>query len=426
MPVPDELSHDEGTGGRDRKERPEGTAAQHNPIAPRFATIILTSALLSYLGITALNIAGAGLGPLPMAICLLFLIAIFALQLQHSRPGADQVSPLRKWVTLSAQALLTYLPVMLFDSQWGAMAGFLAGSLLLLLPSRLGWPLYGVVGLSMLAPPAIDGRPLIDSIYLFQSTLLTGLVVYGLSRLSSLVRQLHETKNELARMAVTKERLRISRNLHDLMGYSLSAITLKSELIHQLVLTQPQRARAEIEDVLSLSRQSLADVRRVSRGLRDMSLQSELASVTVLLEATDVQVTTEVRLDELDPEVNTVLAAVLREAITNMLRHSRATVCSIKAVQDTERVRLVVTNDGVTPVHRDTSQDSGAGLQNLALRLRSVSGRLTVAHGSDGTFQLTAEASVTSVPGPRAAGADTGRHPGAEEPSTLPWTSPAA
>lgn len=264
--------------------------------------------------------------------------------------------------------------------------------------------MYGAVGLSMLAPPAIDGRPLIDSIYLFQSTLLTGLVVYGLSRLAALVRQLHETKNELARMAVTKERLRISRNLHDLLGYSLSAITLKSELIHRLVLTQPQRAKAEIEDVLALSRQSLADVRRVSRGLRDMSLQSELASVTGLLEATDVKVSTEVRLDELGPEVNTVLAAVLREAITNMLRHSRATECSIEAVQDCGRVRLVVTNDGVAAVYRDTSQDSGAGLQNLAMRLRSVSGRLTIAHGSDGTFRLTAEAPVAFVaaPGKRA------------------------
>ncbi|MYV67500.1 sensor histidine kinase [Streptomyces sp. WAC08241] len=426
MPVPDEPSRDEGPDRGDREERPEGTAAQHVPIAPRFATAVLTSALLSYLGITALNIAGTDLDPLPMAICLLCLVAIFVLQLRHSRPGADQVAPLRKRVTLGAQALLTYLPVMAFESQWGAMAGFLAGSLLLLLPPRLAWPLYGAVGLSMLAPPAIDGRPLIDSLYLFQSTLLTGLVVYGLSRLASLVRQLHETKNELARMAVTKERLRISRNLHDLLGYSLSAITLKSELIHRLVLTHPQRAKVEIEEVLALSRQSLADVRRVSRGLRDMSLRSELFSVTGLLEATDVKVTTEVHLDELGPEVNTVLAAVLREAITNMLRHSRATTCSIEAVQDAERVRLVVTNDGAAPVYRDASQDSGAGLQNLAMRLRSVSGRLTVAHGGDGTFRLTAEAPVAFIPAPRQAGGGPGRRPRAEEASTLPWTGPAA
>ncbi|MER7765572.1 histidine kinase [Kitasatospora sp. NPDC096140] len=424
MQVPDELSHDDSS-------RPDGSGGQgtergqRTPPAPRFALLILTSALLSYLGITALNIAGTELAPVNMAVCLLFLVAIFCLQLKHSRPGAEQAPAAQKWTTLGIQALLTYLPMPVFNAQWGAMAGFLAGSLLLLLPPRAGWPLYGVVGLSMLVPPAIDERPLLDSIYLSQSTLLTGLVVYGLSRLAALVRQLHETQNELARLAVIQERLRISRNLHDLLGYSLSAITLKSELIHRLVLAQPQRAKAEVEDVLTLSRQSLADVRRVSRGLREMSLESELSSVVALLEATDVELTTSVRLGELGPQVNTVLAAVLREAITNLLRHSRAGRCSIEAVQNGGRVRLVVTNDGVDPDYRDTSQHSGAGLENLRMRLHSVSGRLTIAHGCDGTFRVVAEAPVSAVPGQREAAEDTEPWE-TGEPSALPHSGPAA
>ncbi|WP_097235594.1 sensor histidine kinase [Streptomyces sp. 1331.2] len=424
MQVPDELSHDDSS-------RPDGGGGQgtergyRTPLAPRFALLILTSALLSYLGITALNIAGTDLSPAHMAICLILLIAIFLLQLKHSRPGAEQAPAARKWATLGVQALLTYLPVPLFDAQWGAMAGFLAGSLLLLLPPRLGWPLYGAVGLSMLVPPALDDRSLLDSLYLSQSTLLTGLVVYGLSRLTALVRQLHETQNELARLAVIQERLRISRNLHDLLGYSLSAITLKSELIHRLVLIQPQRAKTEVEDVLALSRQSLADVRRVSRGLREMSLESELSSVAGVLEATDVELTTTVRLGELGPQVNTVLAAVLREAVTNLLRHSRAGRCSIEAVQSGDRVRLTVTNDGVDPGYRDASQHSGAGLENLRMRVHSVSGWLTVAHLSDGTFQLTAEAPVSVAPEQREAteGPDTWE-PG--QPSVLPHSGPAA
>ncbi|MFJ6619983.1 sensor histidine kinase [Kitasatospora sp. NPDC091335] len=236
---------------------------------------------------------------------------------------------------------------------------------------------------------------------------------------------MHETQNELARLAVIQERLRISRNLHDLLGYSLSAITLKSELIHRLVLAQPQRAKTEVEDVLALSRQSLADVRRVSRGLREMSLESELSSVVALLEATDVELTTSVRLGELGAQVNTVLAAVLREAITNLLRHSRAGRCSIEAVQNGGRVRLVVTNDGVDPDYRDTSQHSGAGLENLRMRLHSVSGRLTIAHGCDGTFQVIAEAPACTVPGQRDAARDTEPWESGE-PSALPHSSPAA
>ncbi|MEV5730928.1 MULTISPECIES: sensor histidine kinase [Streptomyces] len=422
MSVPDELRQTDASRPR-HPRRPSGDA-QHVTLAPRLASVILTSALLCYLGITALNIAGTDLDPLPRTICLICLVVIFVLQLRHSRPGAERAPIAHKAASLTAQALLTYLPLMIFDSHWGAMAGFLAGSLLLLLPPRPAWPLYGTVGLSMLAPPAIEGRPLIDSLYLLQSTLLTGLVIYGLSRLSALVQQVHNTKNELARMAVTKERLRISRNLHDLLGYSLSAITLKTELIHRLVLTHPQRAKAEVEDVLALSRQSLADVRRVSRGLRDMSLQAELDSVSGLLKGTDVDVTTRVELDELAPEVDTVMAAVLREAITNLLRHSRAATCSIEAVQRDGRVRLVVGNDGVDPVYRDTSQHSGAGLDNLRMRLRSVSGRLVVEE-SDGTFLLIAEAPV-SVERDHRGTAEEADLWETEEPTVLPQSGPAA
>ncbi|CAM5484941.1 sensor histidine kinase [Streptomyces pilosus] len=424
MPVPDELSQTEARRPQS-SGRPRSGDAQHITLAPRLASAILTSALLCYLGITALNIAGTSLAALPKAISLLCLAAIFVLQLRHSRPGAEQAPIAHKSASLAAQTLLTYLPFLVYDSHWGAMAGFLSGSLLLLLPPRLAWPLYGAVGLSMLAPPAIEGRPAIDSLYLLQSTLLTGLVVYGLSRLSALVQQMHDTKNEMARMAVTKERLRISRNLHDLLGYSLSAITLKTELIHRLVLTHPERAKAEVEDVLGLARQSLADVRRVSRGLRDMSLRTELVSVTALLKDTDMKVTARVQLDELSPEVNAVMAAVLREAITNLLRHSRASHCSIEAVQRDGRVRLAVANDGVDPAHRDSSQHGGAGLENLRMRLHSVTGRLVVEHGQDGTFQLMAEAPVSAPCGRRGTTeeADLWEPEGT---SSLPQSGPAA
>ncbi|MCX5206928.1 histidine kinase [Streptomyces sp. NBC_00237] len=408
MHGPEELTPRHGaqhaTGVAADSEGPRNTTdsdgpgrADHATLAPRLASLILLAALLSYLGITALNIFGAGLGPLPTVTSILFLVTIFCLQLWHSRAGAAREPTLRKWLTLTLQALLTYLPILVFHSQWGAMAGFLAGSSILLLPTRLGWSLYGLIGLSMVLPPVIEGRPLLDSVYLCQSTLLAGVVVYGLSRLTALVRQLHDTKDELARLAVTRERLRISRNLHDLLGYSLSAITLKSELIHRIVLAYPERAKGEVAEVLALSRQSLADVRQVSRGLRDMSLKEELTSVTGLLKATDVQVTTTVRLEEMSQRVSTEMAAVLREAITNLLRHSQATHCTIEAVQSGGRVRLSVTNDGVDASYRDASPHRGAGLENLKARLHSISGSLTVARGGGETFELVAEAPAVSL-----------------------------
>lgn len=377
--------------------------------APRLARTVLTVALVCYMSVTALNLLGEGPRLFQLLFSLVCLILIFLLQLRHSRPGARRASARRRTATLSAQALLTYLPIMVFHSQWGAMAGFLAGSLLLLLPGRWAWPAYGFVGLTMVIPPTLDGLSVPEIVYLCQSTLLTGLVVFGLSRMSELVQALHETRGQLAGMAVTKERLRFARDLHDLLGYSLSAITLKSELIHRLIPAHPQRAMDEVSEVLTISRQSLADVRAVSSGLRRMSLEQELGAARSLLEAADVDVRVDIRLGKLDAQVDSVLAAVLREAVTNLLRHSRVGTCTMEAVEEAGWVRLSVLNDGVDPAYRNQSPDSGSGLGNLRTRLQMACGRLTVAHGPGGTFELTATA--PAHPRERLAAQEQAAHP---------------
>ncbi|MBT2405474.1 two-component sensor histidine kinase [Streptomyces sp. ISL-87] len=364
------------------------------------AEVILIVAILCYVGITTLNIVSAGVEGPGLLVALGSLGAVFGLQLLHSRPGARHAPAARKALTLGVQAAFTYLPLITLKTQWGAMAGFLAGSLLLLLPAGLGWALYGLVGVSMLVPPVMEGRPAIDSVYLVQTTLLTGLVTFGLSRLSELVRVLHESRGELTRAAVTRERLRFARDLHDLLGYSLSAITLKGELIHRLIPAHPAKARAEIEDVLAISRQSLADVRRVASGYRDMSLEEEIGSARSVLSAAEVEAVTDIRLGGVSRPVDTVLATVLREAVTNVLRHSRAVRCEITAVEKDGLMTLSVTNDGVSEGYRDTSPHSGSGLGNLELRLQAVGGVLTVDRGA-GRFRVVAQVPAQGAPGPR-------------------------
>ncbi|MFF7655095.1 sensor histidine kinase [Streptomyces sp. NPDC007983] len=349
-------------------------------------------ALISYLGVTVINLIGTDLPTTSLLASIGCLLVIFTLQLRHSGTGARRAPTWQRSMTLGAQALLTYLPIVVYHSQWGAMAGFLAGSLLLLLPKRWAWPAFGLVGLSMLIPPTVEGLSIQETIYLAQSTLLTGLVVYGLSRLAALVQALHDTRSTLASLAVAKERLRFARDLHDLLGYSLSAITLKGELIHRLIPANPRRAMEEVSEVLTISRQSLADVRLVSSGLRSMSLEQEMRSAQSLLEAADVRVHVEIRLGTLDQHVDSVLAAVLREAVTNLLRHSRASTCTMTATQYDDRVRLSVSNDGADPSYRDPSPHSGSGLGNLRARLLSTSGVLTIAYRPGDTFELVADA----------------------------------
>lgn len=381
-------SADESRGNRREAVTPPVHSADLP--SPRLARTILIATLLSFTLLTAVHILIAGQPPAARTTGLLLLVVILALQLSHSAPGGNRAPLARRCLTLTVQALLTYLPLLLFQTFWATMAGYLAGSLLLLLRPRVAWPLYGVVGLSMLIPPVLDGRPLIDSIYLAQTSLLTGFVLYGLTRLTELVTRLH-AHGELACRAVTGERLRFARDLHDLLGFSLSAITLKSELIHQLIPTQPTRAMKEVGEVLTIAEQSLADVRRVASGFRDMSLRQEIRTAQSMLDAAGIDVRAEIELGTLSPHVNTALATTLREAVTNLLRHSNASRCGIEAVQQNGVVRLVIENDGVDSAHRDPSPYGGSGLGNLHARMSAVGGRLESGRGKDGTFRLLAE-----------------------------------
>jgi two-component system sensor histidine kinase DesK len=196
------------------------------------------------------------------------------------------------------------------------------------------------------------------------------------------------TRGELAQLAVINERMRFSRDLHDLLGYSLSAITLKAELTRRLVASNPARARDELAEILDTARQALADVRAVASGYRNISLAKEASSVVALLSAAGIETQAEITCGALDERVDTVLATVLREAVTNMLRHSTARRCSIVAGVDGDQVRLLVANDGVP--RSAASSRSGGGLENLTMRVTAIGGELTVQIRGGGWFEVQA------------------------------------
>ncbi|MEW2624997.1 histidine kinase [Streptomyces sp. NPDC048106] len=380
----------DGSNGDRREAIPTPVSGNALP-APRLARTILLTALLGSTLLTTTDILSSGASPSAETAWLLLLPVILALQVLHSVPDSSRAPLPRKCLTLAAQVLLTYLPLLLFRTFWATMAACLAGSLLLLLPPRAAWPLFGLVGLSMVVPTALDGGPVVESIRLSQVSLLTGFVLYGLARLTALITQLHAVRGELVRRAVTAERLRFARDLHDLLGHSLSAITLKSELIHQLIPAHPARAVKEAGEVMSIAEQSLADVRRAASGFRDLSLRQEIKSARSMLDAAGITVWAKVELGPLSPHVDTALATTLREAVTNLLRHSDASHCRIEAVELDGVVRLLVENDGADAAHHDPSPYGGHGLGNLRERMTAVGGRLESGAWPGGTFRLLAE-----------------------------------
>ncbi|MFI6942046.1 sensor histidine kinase [Streptomyces sp. NPDC050418] len=374
--------------------RPERTGGRPDVPAPRLAQGISATVIAGFGVITLLNIRNEVSGEVRFALCLTAALVLYGLQLIVAASGARHWSPRRRGLVLAAVTLLTYLPMFWVGIAWGSMAGPLGGSILLLLPPRLAWPAYGLVVLSLLGW-SIDHSAALETAYLTISTALAGLVIYGLTRLTDLVLEVHAARAEMARMAVTQERLRFARDLHDLLGYSLSTITLKSELIHRLIPANPERACAEVAGVLGVSRQALADVRLVSSGYREMSLEAEADSVAEVMAAADVRVDMDISCGRLHPVVDTVLATALREGVTNILRHSKVQSCTITAVTEGERVRLTLLNDGVAAERGPAVADaSGSGLGNLRTRLSGIDGSLQVSTDDKGWFRLVAEAPV--------------------------------
>lgn len=368
-----------------------GTSLADLP-APRLARGITVFALFCF-GLIALNnVLRDHFGGRLALVALACSAAVFSIQLLNSSSKARRWPMRKRIVMLLWQAAFTLGPMVLFGADWGGMLGCLAGSCLLLLPRRPGWTMYGVCCLSAFVHAWVTGVAPLLTVYVAQSTTLTGLVIYGLTRLADLVEEVYSTREERARAAVLQERLRFARDLHDLLGYSLSSITLKTELVNRLVTTRPDRAREEIAGVLDIARQALADVRLVASGYREMSLAAEVDSVVSTLRSAEVKAEVEVTCTRLHPVVDTVLATALREGVTNILRHSRVQHCEIVAHSDEETVFLRLVNDGVTKTVHPPAPWSGSGIGNLEIRLSAIGGRLEAGVRQDGRFHLLVEA----------------------------------
>jgi two-component system sensor histidine kinase DesK len=377
------------------------------PGGPRLARAIVLAVLCSYVTVQVIDVLTA---PLPsygfkLAVDIAALVGVFLLTVWVTSAAAEHWPLWRRVATLAAEAVITYFPLVVLGRVWADMAGFFAGSALLLLSGWIAWALFTAVVASMI-PVAVAVAPdtgAYGAAYLTLSTLVLGLVVFGLARLSLAIRYVHATRGELAQLAVIGERTRFARDLHDLLGYSLSAITLKAEVTRHLVGSNPARARDELAEVLDISRQALADVRTVASGYRHVSLAKEASSVASLLASAGICSRVDIACGALDERVDTVLATVLREGVTNMLRHSAPRNCVIEAELDADTVRLLVTNDGVP---RSAVPGRCGGLDNLRARVQAIGGELSADVSGDGWYKVLAEAPLEPVVLEPAAGAD--------------------
>jgi two-component system, NarL family, sensor histidine kinase DesK len=183
--------------------------------------------------------------------------------------------------------------------------------------------------------------------------------------------QLRKADHEIEHLAKVAERERIARDLHDLLGHTLSLITLKAELARKLVDRDPQRAKQEMLDVEHTSRAALADVREAISGYRGEGLAAELVRARKTLETAGITVNCDVTELPLTPAQETVLALALREAITNVVRHAQARQCSVRLQRENNLCTLEIADNG-----RGADAPEGNGLRGMRERLEAIGGSL--------------------------------------------------
>jgi two-component system sensor histidine kinase DesK len=367
-------------------------------------------AVLAPSPVFALLVVGSSPGPPPFATALFLLgavaVAVTALLLARAgltAPGPDKRLPPWLLMAAAAAALATVAAGVAVVPDGGDEGSVLPWVVLLapsvvLIACSTVWPArtltVGGAGIGVLVAAVLlgVGRPPGLALALGALNGLTSTATALSFRFSvwvlDVVTQLERGRDVQARLAVAEERLRFARDLHDVMGRNLSAIAVKGQLAAELVRRGRVEAAEEVTGISRIADESLRELRGVVGGYRSASLPGELAGARSVLRAAGVSCI--VRGDEEAPllpaTTQVALGWVVREAVTNVLRHSRATTCTITLSSAAGETELRVVNDGAA---ESAGRRWGNGLTGVAERLDAAGGRLTACR-EDGRFELTA------------------------------------
>ena len=302
---------------------------------------------------------------------------------------------------LAAIALLAALACAVYGKDWVPLWIYVSAATGMVLAAepdgrRVATLGVGVVGACYLFFCWVSHLDLTTTLVVLLPVLLIGLAMIGFRLQISLMQQLAQARETVAKLATNEERLRLARDMHDLTGQSLSMITLKSELAAKRLAKLPSSAErdsvlTELGDIGRVSRQTLHDIREAVSGYRRPTLAIEVITARNALEAAGIALEDDAELTlrsgTFDPEAEAVLAWCLREAVTNVIRHSRARHCRIRLSERMGEVSLEVTDDGRGFAGQDTENpenpatpDSahGSGLRGVSERLSAIGGRLSL------------------------------------------------
>ncbi|WP_411150284.1 sensor histidine kinase [Streptomyces sp. A30] len=318
-----------------------------------------------------------------------FIAWYFALIFRAGRGRATAVV-LGSLAVLTAQSTILALSL---GREWLVLFVYVSVASGAALPTRLARLVIPAVAalLTLIALAVPGGTAFLAGLLL--PALLGGFSMSGVRELIRTTVELREARATVAQLAANEERLRLARDLHDLLGHSLSLITLKSELAGRMLPAHPDKAARQVADIEQVSRQALVDVREAVTGYRRPRLPAELAGARVALTAAGVtaNLPADPDLAGLPEESESALAWALREAVTNVVRHSGARRCTVDLVRrqtlDGPVLELSVEDDGTG----GSGTVPGNGLTGLTERLAKAGGSLE-AGGTRQGFRLLARA----------------------------------
>lgn len=287
-------------------------------------------------------------------------------------------------VGLATACLLLSFMLAFTGSNWTVIAVYAAAMIAELRPARRASLAVGGFALASAALALATGQPAFYWVLGVFLMIMVGIGNISRAALQDKNHELTAAQAEVRHFAAAAERERIGRDLHDLLGRTLTLIAIKADLAERLSANAPDKAAAEMRDIGAAARDGLAEVRGAVSGMTGASLAREIASAQAALAAAQISCEVEGDAEAIDPGTSAVLAMALREAVTNVIRHSGARNCRIALIQQTGRLELKVSDDGDGQAVRP-----GGGISGLTLRLNAAGGELAVEGDTRGT-SLTA------------------------------------
>ncbi len=329
--------------------------------------------------------------PGPERIVSLVAVAALALSfawvvITHAGPRGTAMATSHAAVFLGAQTALVALACLAADEDGLVGLVFVCVSAVFLLRDPRALLLAGVAcAVVVVVPRVVPGWDTIDDLVI--SVVLATVAVFGFTQLVLRNRQLQLARDEVAVLAVERERERIARDMHDILGHSLTVISVKAELASRLFDVDAERARAEILEVQGLARSALADVRGMVTATRAVTLAGELAGARQAFDSAGIAADVPGTVDEVPDALRELFAWAIREGTTNVLRHAAATRVVVTMTDDT----LTMDDDGRGPdsaVGDCEPGGPGNGLHGLVERARHAGARVEMTRGPLGGYRL--------------------------------------